>query len=1074
MAGGASLIARAQSHRFTPVARRPPPLAGLITNTKREAAVRRICSVVGIAALLLLAGRFAAAAGPAKPIEAAPVHLGRRVDFEKDVSPILEANCLACHNAGIAESKLIVETGESIRKGGKRGPAVVPKNPAASLLFQLASRRKQPAMPPLPNTVEANALTPKELGILKQWILEGAGGSASAGHDLIQWQPIPSAMKSIESVALSPWGRYVAAGRTNQIVVYDLILGQESARLVDPLLSDLQLDGRPMYPGGAADRDFIHALAFSPDGSLLAAGGYRVVKLWKRPHDVRKWTAALSEKPTALAVYRGVNGAGAGSLIAVATGDRTIRLLRAAGGAPVRTLIGPAGPIAALQFSADGKTLYAGSLDKSWRAWNVADGLPRQAVTTPAAINALALNKAGTQLFTAGADGVIRAWSLSPVQPVTNEPRVQSTTNEPAVKSTTNEPAVQSTTNEPAGLSRRTSDRRTLDRRGKPGGSSGSSKADKAARAHAMSASALKSGPYREWKGHAKGVTSLALVLPAGTQLVSGGEDGTVRVWDVAGGKETARFDHGGPVTAVAVRPDGQVVASAGADSLARLWQMKDGKRIAEMKGDLDAGRLVTLRTDDQTVAAQHVAAAQTRVKAAEQEVKDRQEGVKKTAAPRKAAEKSLIEAKVKDQALGDALAAAKRALKAKPADGPLKKKADEAAKALAAAAEATKTAATGLVTLVRASDGANQALRIADERLKEAKAEQAAAESAKKLADQQLAQATAAAAQSARPLRAAAFSTDGKLLATAGDDPAIELWDAHTGRALASQRGQTAAVARLAFLGNSTVVSAAADQSLVAWETNPAWTFAGRIGPKPDAPLELSGSSFVGRVLCLAFNPRGTLLATGGGEPSRSGELKIWNVPALTLAREFKDAHSDTVFGVEFSRGGKHLASGAADKFVKVFDVAAGKLVRSFEGHTSHVLGVSWKADGSLLASAGADNQIKVWNFETGEQTRSIAGYAKQVTSIDFIGTEGDLVSSGGDKTVRLHHAADGDNYRTFEGGTDFMYSAAAARDGSLVVAGGEDGVLRVWNGTNGQPLFTFPPPKTPRDSVQANAAKR
>ena len=126
-----------------------------------------------------------------KPIEAAPVNLGRPVDFEKDVYPILEANCVACHNAGIAESKLSVETAETIRKGGKRGPAVTPKNPATSLLFQFASRARRPAMPPLPNTVEANALSPKELGTLKQWILEGAAGGAAgrARHDSVAAHP---------------------------------------------------------------------------------------------------------------------------------------------------------------------------------------------------------------------------------------------------------------------------------------------------------------------------------------------------------------------------------------------------------------------------------------------------------------------------------------------------------------------------------------------------------------------------------------------------------------------------------------------------------------------------------------------------------------------------------------------------------------------------------------------------------------------------------------------------------------------------------------------------------------------
>jgi WD40 repeat protein len=95
-------------------------------------------------------------------------------------------------------------------------------------------------------------------------------------------------------------------------------------------------------------------------------------------------------------------------------------------------------------------------------------------------------------------------------------------------------------------------------------------------------------------------------------------------------------------------------------------------------------------------------------------------------------------------------------------------------------------------------------------------------------------------------------------------------------------------------------------------------------------------------------------------------------------------------------------------------------------------------------------------------------------VTSIHFIGTEAETVSAGGDKTVRFHQATDGDNYRTFEGGTDYMYSAAAARDGSVVVGAGEDGVLRVWNGKNGQSLMTFPPPAPHGNSVQASAGKR
>src|SRR5690606_18653551 len=108
-------------------------------------------------------------------------------------------------------------------------------------------------------------------------------------------------------------------------------------------------------------------------------------------------------------------------------------------------------------------------------------------------------------------------------------------------------------------------------------------------------------------------------------------------------------------------------------------------------------------------------------------------------------------------------------------------------------------------------------------------------------------------------------------------------------------------------------------------------------------------------RVTALDFSPAGDLLATGGGAPSRGGELKLWNVATGQLEREILDAHSDTVLAIEFSPDGKYLATCGADRFMKVFEVASGTLVKAFEGHTHHVLGVSWRADGRLLVTSGA-----------------------------------------------------------------------------------------------------------------------
>src|SRR5690606_34894646 len=149
-------------------------------------------------------------------------------------------NCIACHNLAIDEGKLNLEEVELILKGGKNGPSVVPNEPDKSRLVLLASRSQKPFMPPPDNNVDAHALTPKELGIIRQWIQEGAKAGMGSGSTQVNWQPLPSGAKAIYSVALSPWARYAAAGRANQISIYDLGTGREAARLQDPNLQSVQ------------------------------------------------------------------------------------------------------------------------------------------------------------------------------------------------------------------------------------------------------------------------------------------------------------------------------------------------------------------------------------------------------------------------------------------------------------------------------------------------------------------------------------------------------------------------------------------------------------------------------------------------------------------------------------------------------------------------------------------------------------------------------------------------------------------------------------------------------------------
>ena len=87
-----------------------------------------------ILALSLVASLWSSsyAADELKPIIHEDPALGRPVEFERDVYPILEGNCIACHNVTVSEGDLILESLEAILKGGGNGPAVVPEKPEES------------------------------------------------------------------------------------------------------------------------------------------------------------------------------------------------------------------------------------------------------------------------------------------------------------------------------------------------------------------------------------------------------------------------------------------------------------------------------------------------------------------------------------------------------------------------------------------------------------------------------------------------------------------------------------------------------------------------------------------------------------------------------------------------------------------------------------------------------------------------------------------------------------------------------------------------------------------------------
>jgi WD40 repeat protein len=398
--------------------------------------------------------------------------------------------------------------------------------------------------------------------------------------------------------------------------------------------------------------------------------------------------------------------------------------------------------------------------------------------------------------------------------------------------------------------------------------------------------------------------------------------------------------------------------------------------------------------------------------------------------------------------------------LKAKATD--LATKAAEKVKAQAAADEPLAKARTGIDSAKRDGEFAAAEVKRADEAVPARQADLAAMEGRLKTAETERVGIDAERNASARPFIAVAFAADASGLVAL--DPTG--WAVFAGAQDGQPRRSVAVAAQaagLALIGDGRLVVAGGPAAATVTDVREQWSLVRTIGGEktpPAADDDPTGPP-IDAVLALAFSPDGSLLASGSGLASRSGEIKLWRTADGTLARSIPQPHSDTVVAVAFSRTGDRLASGGTDRFAKIHLIADGKTERSFEGHTGHVLGVAWQAHGRRLVSGGGDNVVKVWDVSLGEQQRTITGPGREVTSVRFIGEGDEIVASSGDATVRVFNAASGAAVRQLTGAGDFVHSLAVV--GPTVAAGGQDGRLRIWNVARPEPLHTIEPSPAP-----------
>ena len=1041
------------------------------------------------------------------------------VDFETEILPVFKRNCLACHGSRKPKAGLILETPQTIAKGGDGGEVVKPGDAEDSYLFQVAAHRVEDGvMPPKNNKVKAENLTGEELALLKLWIEQGAAGEVNAARP-VEWNPMPPALNAIHAVALTDDGQYAACARANRLFVYHLPSQRLAAELTDG--SVVPSDSADSVPA-TAHRDFVQSLAFHPNGEWLASGGYREIKLWRRARGQPSRHMELAGDSPAQAMAVSADG----RWMAAAPAGGPVQLWNLRDGQIAHTLSELTNGIAALDFSAEGRFLAAGG-NQAVAVWDLETGRLHAQWNVPSQVRALAWVDSQRKLATGEEEGSIRSWEIR--ETPGSDPRMirawAGHEGPVTVLRAGPKPDREMTTGGADGLIR---------------------------------VWEFDNGDRVREMQHGAAIADLA-VRKDGQRLASVAGDAVAKLWDAEDGKLVAELK-GDRYAREEVEAQERAKTLATAELAYRKSELERQEkelkeretRVAKAKESFEPAEkafaeksqarddaalavtqaeknLDTLHADIARVteafakAEQSAAESQTEVKLlVDQTARARAEGERarqskleaetfyedaqrvldrartaaslsdltpeqKTAAANRAADAETVAQKSKS--LFDA-AASQADDKAAEAD-QARARADQAIEALA-----TRSFAAGKVRVEfeNVTEGSGERLQQATNSVQEARkklegvekefkmaeleksraetelqlAQKAEEEGTRELADarealqraeegeklsaERLESARQSAQTAEPPFHRVVFSTDPKVVLTSGTNGAVYTWDAGEGEPYDVYRWTGLPIRQLAATDANTAV-ALTDGQAFSFALGDEWILEGVLGTGD------ASSPLVDRVTALDFSPDGRWLASGGGEPSRGGEIKIWNFQERTLARDYPDVHSDTVLSLEFSPDGRFLASGATDKFARVVDWESGEVSRTFEGHTHHVMGVAWKADGRTLATSGADHVIKVWDLVKGDRKKNIEGFDKEITSIQFVGVGDEALVSSGDNRVRLLKE-DGKTVRDFGGIEDFQHAAAATPDGRVVIGGGEDSVLRVWNGQKGNAIASFEPP--------------
>ncbi len=410
------------------------------------------------------------------------------VSFAQKVAPIFHRRCVACHNARLAQGRLNMETFAAMTKGGESGESFVPGDPDSSMLWTMIEIGEMPK--------DADPLTTEEMTAIRRWIETGAVLDAGKPADasLLTIMPKPqqpqppktyAATIPVTALAYSPDGKLLASSGYHEVLVWNAEDGSLVRRI--PNLAERVYD-----------------VQFSQDGTTIVVAAGTPAQIG----EVKQFAVADGQLLADLVITPDSVFAVAlspdGTRLASAGADRSVRVFDLASQTELLHIEDHADWVMDVAWSPDGKQLVSASRDKTAKVVNAETG---EAVITfnghSDAVYAVAFSKDGKQVISAGEDRQVRLWNVSDAK---------------AVKAVRSSGAV-------------------FELEQLPDGRTATAAADKSVRIVTWPAGQIA----KTFSGSPEWLYSVA-AAPSTQRVAGGGYDGTIRIWNMEDGKEVLKF----------------------------------------------------------------------------------------------------------------------------------------------------------------------------------------------------------------------------------------------------------------------------------------------------------------------------------------------------------------------------------------------------------------------------------------------------------------------------------------------------------------------------------------------------